>query len=522
MPDATPLSARQAAKAGYAQALANALQRDETEGGNRYTQKAKADLNRGDLFFLLVYTLHRSEFDNDFGFERCREVQADPNGHLDLWAREHGKSTIITFALTIQDILNDPEITICIFSHNRAEAKKFLRQIKNEFENNDELKNAHQDVLWADPRRQAPKWSEDEGIIVKRRTAPKESTVYASGLVDGLPTGDHYKLLVYDDTVTRESVYTPEQIKRTTEAWELSLPIGTEGGARRMIGTRYHHGDTYRTVIDRKSVVPRIVPATLDGTETGQPVFLSRESLAEKRRDMGVYTFGCQMLQNPTADSAMGFKEEWLKYWDGAKWRGLNVLILVDPANAKRKDSDYTSIWVLGLGADRKIRVIDMVRDRLNLTERTAVLFALHRRYHPYFVGYERYGKDADIEHIRYVMKEETYEFTITELGGPMPKDDRIRRLVPLFENGRILMLDNLVKLDWQNRAVNLTRAFIQEEYLAFPVALHDDMLDALSRFEDDAVIKTWPLDPAEITTTPAWMKKAKLAGRSRVSAMAR
>jgi hypothetical protein len=56
-------------------------------------------------------------------------VQAAPNGYLDLWGREHGKSSLITFGLTIQDILNDPEITVGIFSYSRPIAKAFLRQI---------------------------------------------------------------------------------------------------------------------------------------------------------------------------------------------------------------------------------------------------------------------------------------------------------------------------------------------------------------------------------------------------------
>ena len=174
-----------------------------------------------DLFFLLIHGLRRIDADRDWLFERCREVQKDPNNRLDLWSREHYKSTIITFGLTIQDVLNDPDITVGIFSHTRPIAKGFLRQIKREFESNDFLKQLFPDVLWANPQTEAPKWSEDEGLIVKRKGNPKEGTVEAWGLVDGQPTSKHYKLMVYDDTVTRESVTTPDMIAKVTEAWEL-------------------------------------------------------------------------------------------------------------------------------------------------------------------------------------------------------------------------------------------------------------------------------------------------------------
>jgi hypothetical protein len=128
--------------------------------------------------------------------DRCKEVQAAPNDRLDLWSREHYKSTIITFGLTIQDILNDPETTIGIFSHTRPIAKGFLRQIKREFEANELLKSLFPDVLWTSPSKEAPKWSEDDGIVVKRKSNPKESTIEAWGLVDGQPTSKHYRTLL--------------------------------------------------------------------------------------------------------------------------------------------------------------------------------------------------------------------------------------------------------------------------------------------------------------------------------------
>ena len=108
--------------------------------GTAVLKETLRTLCRKDLFYLLVYILNRADADKDWLFDRCREVEANPDGCLDLWAREHYKSTIITFAKTIQDILKNPEITIGIFSHTRKIAKSFLIQIKSEYEKNKNLK----------------------------------------------------------------------------------------------------------------------------------------------------------------------------------------------------------------------------------------------------------------------------------------------------------------------------------------------------------------------------------------------
>lgn len=193
------------------------------EGADDWTV---AQVGKLDRFFLLTHLLKRADAARPWLYERCREVEADPDGHLDLWAREHYKSTIITFAGTIQEIIKDPEITIGIFSHTRPLAKGFLRQVKGEFEGNDLLKTLYPDALWSNPKRESPKWSEDDGIVVRRKGNPKESTLEAWGLVDGQPTGKHFGLLIYDDVVTLESVSSPEMIAKVTNCWALSLNLG--------------------------------------------------------------------------------------------------------------------------------------------------------------------------------------------------------------------------------------------------------------------------------------------------------
>ena len=402
-------------------------------------------------------------------------------------------STILTFAGVIQEIIRDPNITIGIFSHNKPTAKKLLSQIRQEFEDNETLKRAYPNVLYAHPKKESPRWSLDSGLVVKRSSNPKEATIEANGLVDGMPTGAHYKLRVYDDVVTEDSVTTPEMIEKTTERWQLSQNLGTEGGRVWYIGTRYHFNDTYGTMLRQGSARERIYPATDDGTENGKPVLIAEESLLRKRRDQGPYIFNCQMLLNPVADRAQGFKEDWLLYHSGADGSDMNKYLLVDPANEKKRQSDYTAIFIVGMNEDRKYYVLDMLRDRLNLTERWDALLRLHRKWKPRAVGYEKYGKDSDIQHFEHRMKEENYRFHITPLGGKLKKEDRIRRLVPMFEGGDILFPEILYYTDREGKKRDLVHDFIEQEYKGFPVALHDDMLDCLSRIADAELPKSWP-----------------------------
>lgn len=477
------------------------------------------DLLCGDLFYLLVYGMNRPDIDSDWLFERCREVQKNPNNHLDLWAREHYKSTIITIGLSILNVLSNPNITIGIFSHTRPIAKAFLRQIKREWESNMVLQRYFPHICPPEKSESRTRtWSEDGGLIVKRGGNPKEATLEAWGLVDGQPTGKHFSLLIYDDVVTLESVSTPEQIRKTTDAWRLSLNLGAREGTIRMIGTRYHASDTYHLIMEQGSVQARIHSATEDGLATGKAVFLPDDILARKRRDMGPYVFACQMLQNPLADNAMGFRKEWFQTLPPMGTHGLtrpqnshldrqsayvqslelgshmNRYIVVDPASSKKQSSDYTSMWVVGLNHDGSYYVLDGVHDRLALHERAEALFQLHRKHRPLCVGYEQYGIQADIEHIKYRMEQENYRFNIVPLGGSMAKTDRIRRLVPIFEQNRIWFPHSIQHLRVDRTAVDLVQEFYRKEYLNFPVAGHDDMLDCLARILDKELGALFPL----------------------------
>jgi len=445
--------------------------------------KTYRQLCREDLFFLLYFGLGRRDVNHPWLVARIREAEKEHYDTLDLWAREHYKSTIFTYGLPIQEVLKDPNERICIFSHTRPIAKGFLRQIKQTCESQAPLLSWFPDIFWKNPKRDAPKWSEDDGLILRRDIIAREATFEAWGLVDGQPTSKHFTIRVYDDVVTRESVTTPEMIQKTAEAYELSQSLGTVGGRKRMVGTNFHFADLYQAQAQKGTYHVRRYPATKDGTAAGEPVFLPPERLAELRREQGPYVFSCQQLLDPVAQDEQSFRGDWVRHYMEPP-RQLNRYIICDPANEQKKTSDYTAMAVVGVDSGGGYFVLDLVRDRLNLGERWEALRDLYIKHQPVArVGYEKYGMQSDIAYMEERQAREGVYFRITPLGGSMSKVDRIRRLVPLFEQGRLYLPYRLV---YRNR--DLVREFLDDEYALFPYGAHDDMLDCLARILDEAL----------------------------------
>ena len=479
------------------------------------------ELAKGDRYFLFVYILNGDYGIHPWLYDRCREVQLHPDGYLDLWSREHFKSTLITYAGIIQEILNDPEITIGIFSHTRPIAKGFMGQIKREFEDNDKLKQLFPEIIYDNPRSEATMWSMDTGIAVKRKGNPKEATVEAWGLVDGQPTSKHFKLLVYDDVVTIASVTTADQISKTTDAWDISSNLGSkdEQGIQRrwMIGTRYNYADTYHEIMKRGAAIPRIYPATDDGTIDGNPVFLTKEAWELKIKETSLYNLACQQLQNPNAGNMSEFKPEYIRTYE-VRPLTLNVYIMCDYAGSRSSSgSSRTAFAVIGVDHSLNKYILDGACHRMSLTERWTMLKSLRNKWlrapgvQHLSVGYERFGAQSDIDYFEEKMREGNDSFPIMELNWPrdgdVAKDNRIRRLEPDFRNwgifvpyegelsrkqkaakdaGMEYLISNQIRnINEEGKVYNLMEYFIKTEFLFFPNTTAKDFLDALSRIYD-------------------------------------
>jgi hypothetical protein len=403
----------------------------------------------GDRFYLLVKVLKRYDMWHPWVYERCREVEIDPDGYIDIWGREHMKSSIVTSGGVIQEVLKDREITVGIFSHTKPIAKAFLAQIKREFEGNETLKALFPDVLYENPQRDSPSWSLDAGITVKRNSNPKEATIEAHGLVDGQPTSKHFKLIDYDDVVVPESVSTPDQIKKTTAAWELSDNLGSQGGRKWHVGTRYHFADTYSEIIKRGAAVLRHRPATHDGTMVGSPVLFTKADWDRKVRDQGEATIACQMLGNPLAGHQRMFNVDDLQVYE-VRPLTLMAYLMVDPARSVKKDSANTAMVVLGVDAAGNKYLLDGVDHKMDLMERWRWMRDLWDKWSNSpgivgcHVGYERFGAISDLDYFHERQRIEGNRFDIVELEWPREgegsKIDRVQRLGPDIRGHRFYL----------------------------------------------------------------------------------
>jgi hypothetical protein len=350
-----------------------------------------------DLWFIVYFVLKWPRANHKFIVDACSEIESGPQTQtIDLWFREAGKSTVITIARSIQEVLRNPSERVCIFSYARSPALSFLRNIKNILETSEILKACFPDVLYQDPEKEASKWSELEGLIVKRTGFHKESSFEAHGLLEGMPTGKHFSLLVFDDIVTADLVQTPDIMEKVKERVDMAINVGTADGRHRVVGTFYHHEDPLKYLEGKKDLngiplyLTRKKPATVDGSFSGKSIFLPEARLALLRSNR--QQFNCQQLLDPTpiSDQKLDFNKIIHIPYSLIPDR-LYKFMVVDSAGSegKRRDhreTDAWACWVIGVAPEiddkgaSDIYLLDGFIESLSLDEAMNKIVACYMR----------------------------------------------------------------------------------------------------------------------------------------------
>ncbi|MBC3919171.1 hypothetical protein H8L32_16890 [Undibacterium sp. CY18W] len=421
------------------------------------------------------------------------ELEAVERGELDMlivtMPPGSAKSTYGSVVFPAWYLGRHPERCVIAASHTVELAERFGRRVRNLFGS-----NAH--------ARAFPKSGLSAHSTAAGRWDTAQGGEYFAAGVGGSVTGRRADLAIIDDPVkSREDADSPTIREKQWAWWRDDMSTRLKPGAATvLIMTRWHEDDLAgRMIADLKQAGQRVKVLSLPmeareddalGRAIGEPLWpewFTPQMLENAKREPR--TWSALYQQEPRPVGGGEFKNEWLLYYQRQPATS-NKVILVDPASGKsRTRGDFTSMWVVGRGADGNDYVLDGVRDRLNLTERTEALFTLVRRHRPAAVGYEQYGLQSDIEHIRIEQERQQYRFRILELGGATKKEDRIRRLIPSFQQGR-LWLPASMKRQMANGQLRDIMGDFRNEYAAFPVGAHDDALDCLARKEEPAIRK--------------------------------
>ena len=330
-------------------------------------------------------------------------------------------------------------------------------------------------------------------------------------------TGKRGDTLIWDDPHDTKQSESDVQRKAVLDAWDFawsSRMNDPDTSAAILIMQRVHHQDITGHLMakDGQNWVLLAVPMRYDPelsynsdrdigrleirdprreeAELMFPARYSEETVRNLEIDLGAYGAAGQLQQRPSPKGGGELRREWLCRWRTQPRRG-NYAVLVDPAGERKPGAgkrDNTAMGLILIGEDENYYLIDGYRDRLNMSERADILFRWHRQYKPLAVGYERYGMQSDIPYLQDRMEREDYRFHVTELGGSLAKEDRIRRLIPLLEARRLWLPETLHRTGQDGKTVDIVDRFIEEEFLPFPVGARDDFLDMLSRISDPAM----------------------------------
>lgn len=394
------------------------------------------------------------------------------------------KSLYASVAFPAWYLGRNPHKCVIGASHTQELAERFGRRARN-LVGSPEHARAFPNCSLAADSAAAGRWETNKG-----------GEYFAAG-VGGSVTGRRADLGCIDDPVKSREDADSETIRDKQWAWwrdDMSTRL-KPGAAIVLIMTRWHEDDLGgRMIADLKKSNLRykilsVAMEALEDDPLGRPLgaplwpeWFTPQMVEMAKREPR--TWSALYQQQPRPIGGGEFKVEWLSYW-ARQPAATNKIILVDPASGKyRTRGDYTSMWVVGCGPDGNDYVIDGLRDRLNLQERTDALFKLVRRHKPAAVGYEQYGLQADIEHIKIEQENQQYRFRIVELGGGLKKEDRIRRLIPSFQQGRTWMPRSMIRQMASGHQQDIMEDF-KDEYLSFPVGSHDDALDCLARKEE-------------------------------------
>jgi hypothetical protein len=456
--------------------------------------------------------------------------------------RNHSKSTLITFLYVIWSLVTQRKFFTVVISDIARISVSHTRNIKEEFESNDKLRNDWGIVLGRDwdqldnsVRGEKEKWTDEEFVIGFRKW-DKQGNHWSGELEDrakvlarmannplrGLRFGHRRPdLVIADDLENDELVDTPVQRQKLASWWDSAVEPMIEPppiGQIILVGTVLHYGSLLNQMLSRsdlyvtrryQAIVSKEMP---DGTREQTPLWPERFSLERLMsiKQKNTLAFQKEYMNEPRDDTTRTFRSSWIQWYDAndlgyktstRKWyfrgRPISFFTGVDWTVGKDDAADFFSIVMIGKTLDNDIIVFDIANEKIDVANQVNRIIQQNQSYPITMNGVEGNGFQHVL--VQQILRRSLIPIKEIRHVSRKRKQIRIEGMSPLFEQGKIFLrkcTEREVLREQHTGEPNMEEGFYHDELrsvvihpefhkfyeqlMTYPRSENDDMLDAL------------------------------------------
>lgn len=407
--------------------------------------------------------------------------------------RNHAKSTSITLAYTLANILFGLSSYVLIVSNSETISVNFLTDLKNELVENERIAGAFGKITLVKDAASDVIVRFKDGREV--RILPKGAGQTLRGLKWNNKRPD---LVIVDDLEDDEAVMNKERRAKLKNWFYAALmPIRSTKGKIRMVGTILHADSLLESLMPKMHSSMTVEEPLKVWSKIKSPMWLSvkyrahspdfshilwparhsKEALQNIRQDyvdQGIAEVYAREYLNHPIDETIAFfrKSDFVPYMrHDVTAKALKYYVGVDLAISEKERADYTAMVVAGIDDAGRLHIVDCLRARMDSFEIIDNLFMLQEAYDPELVTIESGAISKSIG--PFLRQEMHRRGKYLNLNPDVPvkdKQSRARSLQARMRAGNVYFDTNA---EWFPA--------LEEEFLKFPRSKHDDMVDAAS-----------------------------------------
>ena len=411
------------------------------------------------------------DFHREMWTKACSSVEKS----ADAAPRGHAKSTSITFCFTLAALLFRFRDFAPIISDTWGQSVEFLREIKSELTDNDELREAFHVKRFL-------KESEDD-LIVQMEDGYKFRLVArgAGQKVRGLKWNKKRpNLIVIDDLDDDETVMSKDRRDKLFDWFVRALiPCGAHNCIYRMVGTVLHDDSVLARVLKSPDWNCKIYSAHKsfnDFSEVLWPEHMSAEKLRAKRDALVAQgkadAYSSEYLNKPIAEGDSFFDPDfYLPMDDYDRKRHGTHYVGWDMAVSIKQKTDFTVAAIFKVDSDGYKHLVEVRRGRLDGLAIIDEMFSVQEAYQPACHFGEKGVIDAAITpFLNAEMQKRQKYLNLIRIARTKEKGEFARPLQAMMK-ARHVKFDKDIS-QWPE---------VEEELKRFPKGVHDDIVDALA-----------------------------------------